>query len=162
MVFSDALDREAAWLNAVDTLPSLLLANGGPFAVIQARWPRTMWSNKTGLYVTRTPGHTAQLERFAAQRQMLKHHLRIIAHWPFTSGSGSSEADQFAFDQAIDLVLARVAGVRGDKTHGGRFLSVAEDPAMVDVDIDDAEQAITAGHIRARITYWADDTETNN
>jgi hypothetical protein len=34
-----AASREAAWFSAVDSLPSLLTANEGPWDVVQAYWP---------------------------------------------------------------------------------------------------------------------------
>ena len=161
MAYSDALDRETAWLTTVDTLPSLLTVNGGPFQVVQARYPRTPAKMKTALYVTRYPGSSMQGERFAIGRTLQTHHLRLIAEWPITSGQGSAEADQLAFDEAIDLILTRVYGPLGDKTHGGRFLSVAENPApgVVNVDADDPIRAIAAGRFTTRIDYHADDTE---
>jgi hypothetical protein len=49
-----------------------------------------------------------------------------------------------------------------DKTHGGRFLSVAENPPQSDVDFADPEGSLTPNaELRVDITYWADDFETN-
>ena len=49
-----AEEREAAWLTSVDTLPSLLTANGGPFEVVQAFWPGAKFAaKKTAIYVQR-------------------------------------------------------------------------------------------------------------
>jgi hypothetical protein len=163
MAFSDSLDREAAWLNTTgDGLPELPAPNG-PFQIIQARWPRVQSTRKTGIYVLRQPGNSAKLNRFGAQRSMLTTHLQLRILWPLTSGVGSAEADQLLLERAIDAVLARVQGPLGDKTHGGRFLSVAENPDYIDLTVDDPEQAIAQGGIfRAQITYSADDADFNN
>ena len=156
-----ALDREAAWLTTSDALGALLAANGGPFDIVQARRPRTPSKSKRCLYVTRQPAMSARYERTATGRTMPIHHFRLDLDWPLTLGSGSAEAEQLNVDQAIDLIIARVLGPLGDKTHGGRFLSVAEDPTAVAVDADDPAAAIAAGRFTARITYTADDTELN-
>lgn len=160
MEFSDALDREAAWLSAVDSLPSLLSVNGGPFQTIQARWPRTLDTLTYGIYVVRAPGRSAHYNRTAAQRQELITSLQLRCVWPLTSGVGSAENDQLAFDQAIDKVLTRVLGNLGDHTHGGRFAWAAEDGSL-DVDYADPAQAVDVGTFTARITYLVADLETN-
>ncbi|MGW1073134.1 hypothetical protein [Streptomyces sp. NPDC002537] len=51
--------------------------------------------------------------------------LKLI--WPLSSGQGVAEADQWAFDAAVDELLARIDGFPDDKSHGGRFRAVAED-----------------------------------
>jgi hypothetical protein len=157
--YSDALDRETAWLTTVDALPALLTVNGGPFDIVQARRPRTPTKSKRCLYVTRQPGMSAHWARTATGRTMATHHLRLEVDWPITVGTGSAETEQLNVDQAIDLVITRVLGPLGDKTHGGRFLSVAEDTSGVDVDADDPATAISRGRFTARITYHADDPE---
>jgi hypothetical protein len=97
------------------------------------------------------------------QRTMMTHHLLLRLYWPLTSGQGAAEADQLAFEQAIDQVLTRIEGPFGDKTHGGRFLSVAENPDYIDVDYTDPGQGIAgAGIFTAHLTYAADDADFNN
>ena len=160
--YSDALDREIDWLTAVDTLPALLAADGGPFAIAQARWPRTMAKQKRALYLTRMAGHSAEVDRFANVRQMMRHRFVLHLMWPLNLGTGKAEDEQLAFEQAIDKVLARVLGLPFDKTHGGRFLSVAEGPEHVVVEQDDPAQGIAEQIFTARITYSADDPETTN
>jgi hypothetical protein len=58
-------------------------------------------------------------------------------------------------------LLQRILGPLGDKTHGGRFLSVAEGPGLVDVDYTDPDATIELGVLRAEVTYSADDREIN-
>jgi len=83
--------------------------------------------------------------------------------WPVRAGSADiAEKEQQAFDTAIGYLLQRIRGLFGDKTHGGRFLPVAEVPmeGSVQVDYDDPEQTIQATKsLRATVTYWADDNE---
>lgn len=159
MSTADAVDREAAWLaTSGDGLPALLTAAGGPFGVVQAYWPRTPGKRTAGqLYVMR---RTLTEKRFANQRRMATHHLVLKLIWPLTSGSGNAEADQRAFDVAVDQVLTRIGGYRGDKTHGGRFLSVAEDPPTVSIHFDDPAATLPPeAEFRAEITYAADDVD---
>jgi len=163
-VFSDALDREAAWL-AEDSgggLP-VLKRPVGPFEIIQPRWPRVASTRKTSIYVLRAPGMSGRIQRTAGQRSMLTTRFVLHLKWPLTNGAGSAEAEQLLFEQAIDHVLTRVQGPFGDKTHGGRFQSVAESPDYIDVDYSDPERGIADGGIfTATITYSADDPDFNN
>lgn len=162
-MFSDAVDREATWLNTFgDGLPSLNAAQGGPFQILQARWPRIPSTSKTQLYVLRNPSNSYRLERFADIRSQPKTELMLKLLWPMTQGSGSGEAEQLLFEQAIDQVLLRVQGPLTDKTHGGQFLSVAEGHAGITVNYDDIEQTMQARVFKAAITYTADDTEIIN
>lgn len=165
MSTADAVDREAAWLATVtDSLPALPETAGGPWQVIQAYWPGArMAGQKTGIYVLRT-----QLEdaRHGSQRIRPAYEFRLQLVWPVRlATAGNAEAEQRALDAAVDLLLQRIRGPLGDKTHGGRFLSVGEDlgkPAPA-VAWDDPEQTIPAGKsLRATVTYHADDYETND
>ena len=158
-MFSDALDREAAWLSASDSLPLLVGQPSAPFQIVQARWPRMTATKKRGLYVLR---HGSKVERISSQRSMLTHRLRLELMWPLSSGVGSAEKDQQAFEQAVDLVLQRIEGPLGDKTHGGRFLSVGEHPEFIDVEMGDPVQDVQTGLFTCRISYSADDQDFNN
>jgi hypothetical protein len=162
-MFSDAVDREAAWLSSYgDGLPTLIASQGGPYQILQPRWPRTPSTSKTGLYVLRASSVSYQIDRFAAVRSMPTTQLMLRLVWPLTSGQGSAEADQLAFEQSIDLVLTRIEGLLGDKTHGGRFLSVGEGRGGIVVNYDDVETTMQSRHYRATITYTADDVEFTN
>jgi hypothetical protein len=140
-----------------DGLPALL-APLGPWGVLQGYQPRTPAERSVGqLYVLR---QRIREKRFANQRRMAKYEFLLRLVWPLNSGIGNAEEDQAAFDAAVDLVLLRVGGFRGDKSHGGRFLSVGEDPDEVDVRFDPPAATLTAdATLRAEITYWADDFE---
>lgn len=158
-MFSDALDRETAWLTTTgDTLPDLTEL----FQVIQARWPRTPAKMKTSLYVLRQPGTSFHLERFASIRTLPTTSFLLRLAWPLNDGTGSAETSQLAFEQAIDAVVTRILGLIEDKTHGGRFLSVAEDRAGVNVQYDDPAEGISRGLFTARVLYNGDDPELNN
>jgi hypothetical protein len=162
-MFSDALDREAEWLSVVgDGLPALTGTQDAPFEIVQARQPRLQAMSKRAIYVLRAPSPSARLTRFAAQRSMLTTHLMLRLHWPFRDGRGSAEAEQVAFEQAIDMVLVRVQGLFSDKTHGGRFLSVAENPDDINIDYTDPMEGVQAFRFLAHMTYSADDTDFNN
>lgn len=160
MSTADAVAREAAWLsayNAADGLPGLLAVNGGPFDVVQAYVPRTGAQRQSRLYVTRTQ---LRVERFGFNRKINHHSFMLRLYWPQTSPSGQAESVQADFDAAVDLVVQRVSGLVMDKTHGARFLSVAEDPADIDVQFADPEQSIQArAELTATITYQADDQD---
>lgn len=160
MSTADAVQREADWLrayDAADDLPGLLKASGGPFDVVQAYVPRTGAQRQTRLYVTRAQ---LRVERFGFNRKINHHTFMLRLYWPQTSPSGQAESVQQDFDTAVDLVVQRVSGLFQDKTHGSRFLSVAEDPASIDVQFADPEASIQAkAELTATITYQADDQD---
>lgn len=157
MSTADAVDREVAWLQTSgDGLPALLVSAGGPWDNVQAYQPRTPGKRASNLYVLRRGIHE---KRFANVRRMPTYEFVLKAVWPLSSGQGIAEADQRAFDAAVDLVLTRIGGLVGDKSHGGRFLSVAENPEYVNVRFADPEQTLGASEFHAEITYYADDTE---
>lgn len=159
MSTADAVDREAAWLSTsvIDGLPNLLASSGGPWASIQPYQPRTPGRRSTYVIVLRRQIHE---KRFANIRRMPTYEFVLKLIWPLTSGQGRAEDDQRAFDVAIDQLLQRIDGFPGDKTHGGRFRSVAEDPAYVTVRFDDPTTTMPGdAEFRAEITYFADDFE---
>jgi hypothetical protein len=158
MSTADAVDRETAWLaTTTDSLPALLASAGGPFDVVQAYWRRTPQGRAKQLFVLRK---SLQEERFANVRRMPRYRFELRITWPQSSATGAAEDPQRALDAAIDLVLQRVGGLVGDKSHGGRFLSVAEHPPEVTVDFADPERSMDArADLQATVSYWADDTE---
>lgn len=160
MSTADAVSREAEWLrdySAADGLPALLKARGGPFDVVQAYIPRTGGQRQTRLYVTRS---SLRVERFGFNRKINHHTFMLRLYWPQSSPTGQAESVQQNFDTAVDLVLQRVSGLFQDKTHGARFLSVAEDPMQIDVAFADPEASIQAKvELTATITYQADDQD---
>jgi hypothetical protein len=159
MSTADAVDREAAWLQTSgDSLAALLATAGGPFDNVQAYYPRTPSMEQRTLYVLR---RRISQPRTANVRLQSRYPFHLIAWWPFLDGTGDAEAEQRALDAAVELVLLRISGPLLDKTHGGRFLSVAENPRSVEVEFGDPEQSIPLGWLRADITYNADDPELN-
>lgn len=163
-----AVDDEAAWLVSFnDGLPALLSSVGGPWDVIQAYAPRTPYQQQTQIYVLR---RRAATERFSQQRRMATHRFVLALVWPVgssTIGEGIAEQEQRAFDAAIDLLVTRIEGTLTDKTHGGRFLSVAESTGgssqtgagggpQIDVEYADPLQAAAAGFLTANVSYPAD------
>jgi hypothetical protein len=157
---ADAVAREAEWLagfDATDGLPGLLAAYGGPFDVVHAYLPRTPAQRKRALYVLRS---NLRVERFGFNRKINHHTFMLRLSWPQTSQTGDAESVQAAFDTAVDLVVQRVAGLFLDKTHGARFMSVAENPADIAVDFADPEQSTKdRADLTAVITYVADDQD---
>lgn len=164
MSTADACDREAAWLNTIgDGLPALPAAAGGPWKVIQAYWPGLRQATqKTSIYVTRT--HLAD-DRVANLRVRDSYMFRLKLVWPVLAATAPlAETEQRNLDLAIDLLITRIRGPVGDKTHGARFLSVGEVPREmpVTVEFDDPEVTIPADKsLRAVCTYYADDYEIN-
>jgi hypothetical protein len=158
---ADAVDREVAWLTTSinDGLPILLANGGGPWGNVQAYMARTPGKRGSNIFVLRRQIHD---RRLASQRRMPTYEFVLKMIWPLSSGSGNAEADQRAFDAAIDLVLLRIDGFRGDKSHGGRFRSVASNPEYVNIVFTDPEQTLGAGEFHAEITYFADDFEVIN
>lgn len=162
MSLADAPTREAEWLTTTgDGLPSLLTADGGPWDVIQAYLPRSPQTRKTQVYVLRRryPTH-----RIAQQRRRATHQFHLVCQWPIgatTVGTPLAEDEQQAFDNALALLVQRIEAFTFDKTHGGRFESVAEgdDQAVIDVQLGDPGQDIPNGVLTAQVTYNADDTE---
>jgi hypothetical protein len=154
--------REAAWLiTSGDGLPALLKAAGGSWDIIQAYATRSPAQQKTQLYVMRRRLQTA---RFANTRRLPTYHFHLAAVWPIgatAAGPQIAELEQAAFDAALDLLIQRIEGWPGDKSHGGRFLSVAEAPtgSTIDVEVGDPVQGIASGQLTAAITYSADDQD---
>ena len=173
---ADAVDREAQWLatpgNANDQLPTLLTKDGGPWEIIQPYWARTPNNRKTRVYVLRSD---INVMRYASIRTIFGYEFSLRAFWPLSSGAGVAEDDQRAFDVAIHMLLMRVRGVNpnaplgADKTHGGRFLQVAEGSDIthttpgVRVHFEDPQHTIEDGvEFQATITYAADDRDFND
>jgi hypothetical protein len=166
---ADACDRESAFLNlTTDGLPVLLASAGGKWDLIQAYVPRTPAARKNQIWVTRSD---FILERTANQRSMPTYAIELRLLWTLSSGIGSGEADQRAFDVAINDVVMRVrgtppgfaGGIGMDKTHGGAFLSAAENPSRVIVHYTPADMTVVNGaFFEARITYAVDDFDFND
>lgn len=155
---ADVASREAAWLNSFgDGLPALTTVNGGPWDVIQAYNPRTPGKRRNTIYVTR-PDFT--VIRFGNIRQMPHYTIKLELMYSLSNIGGSEEVDQANFDSAVDLVLQRILGLPQDKSHGGRFLSVAEKPEFVHFEQVDPVQTIAsnAAYIGSFV-YHADDFE---
>ncbi len=143
-----------------DGLPALHADQDGPFSIIQAYDTRTPQTRLAGIYVLRPRIIRA---RFAQQRKINRYDFRLKLVWPIgatTSGSGLWETEQRAFDAAVELLLQRIDGFPLDKTHGGRFMSVAEapEPGAVTVAFADPAQA-RANVLEATIAYLADDID---
>lgn len=167
---ADVCDREAAFLQlTADGLPVLPKSAGGKWDLIQAYVPRTPATRQNQIWVTRT-GFV--LERTAQQRTMPTYQIELRLLWTLSSGVGSAETDQRAFDAAIDDVVMRVlgtppgfqGGVGMDKTHDGKFLSAAENPRHLEVryvPADEAMKNVPVG-FEARMTYSVDDFEMND
>lgn len=164
---SNAVDREAAWLaTTTDTLPALLATAGGPWQVVQAYWPGSrLRAQETGIYVTRT--HLAD-DHPVAMRFRPQYAFKLKLNWPVRAVSVIAETEQRNMDAAIGLLLQRIRGFPpigiqpADKTHGGRFLSVAEVPEEQPclVTFDDPEITIPAEKaLRCAVTYYADEIE---
>jgi hypothetical protein len=180
---SDAVTREAAWLaQSYDSLPALLKSAGGQWDVVQGYWPGDgLTRGKSGIYVTRA---RVDDDHPSPWRYRPRHIFRLKLIWPIAAAAASppetdaspggiesspaesepspAEIEQQNFDNAIGDLLVRIRGPQGDKTHGGRFLSVAEVPTegSVSVVFDDPEITIRAANqLRATVTYYADDSE---
>lgn len=155
--------REAGWLTTVDSLPSLLAANGGPWEVLQAFWTRTPGTQKTQLYVCSL---SIDDQRTANIRIMPHYEITLAMYWPIrATGSPLAEIEQQNLKNAIDLTLQRIRGPVNDKSHGGAFLSAGETPRSpgVHVTIEPPWVTIPADkELRGTITYYCDDFEIND
>lgn len=154
--------REAAYLaTSGDGLPALLTADGGPWQVVQAFDPvATRRTEQSWIYVTcRRVADT----RASNQRIRPQYEITLDLHWPVHQTTPAIAAGEMQnLKNAADLVVQRIRGPVGDKTHGGRFLSVAEVPRRVDVAFEDASATIQgAKYVGAVITYRIDDYEIN-
>jgi hypothetical protein len=135
----------------------LLSSASGPFDVIQGYWPRTPSTERRGLYVMR---QRIRQPRFADVRLMSQYPFLLRLLWPMLDNTGSAENEQQALDNAVELVFQRVTGPPFDKTHGNRFLSVAENPRTLDAVFHDPERTIGQfGALICDVTYSADDPE---
>lgn len=142
MGYGDAVAREVAWLTAdlsAFSIGPLLDDQGGPFAVIKGfgRSAKARVQGRT-LFVSR---ERVTEVRFDIQHKQHVHQLRLKIGWPIRSTT--QETDLAALDNALELLLTRVRGPFGDKTHGGRFLQVAEGDEgtspLIQVEYDEPE-----------------------
>lgn len=163
MSTDSAVAREAAWLAQTgDGLPSLL-SPPGPWQNVQPYWPRTPATNQSGIYVTRSRLAAAKP---AAQRIRPGYAFRLKMTWPLVGVSAPVfETAQQEFDEAVHLLVIRIVGPLGDKSHGGRFLSAGETPGRppeVTVEFEDPEECLARySQLRASATYSVDDYETS-
>jgi hypothetical protein len=155
---ADAVDRETTWLQTVgDGLPELPAIAGGPFQVIEAYLPFIPQSKARQLYVLRSE---IQEDRTANVRTQDHYPFILRVIWPLSNGQGNAQQDQRDMDAALDKLVGRIRGKPGDKTHGGQFLDVGEEPRQVHVQILPPEQTMPeTGDLRALITYRANDFE---
>lgn len=169
MSSADAVQREADWLSGAaitsgttgQTLPALVVAQGGLWDVVQAYVPRTSKTTVNRIYVTRA---RLQSHRVAMQRVRNSHDFRLKLYWKIGSTTQAvdiAEQEQQALDNAVEDLLLRIRAFRDDHTHGGRFLSVAEADGRAEIDVQygDPEVDIPAGILTASVTYSADDPE---
>lgn len=165
MAAQSVVQREATWLaayNPADGLPALLSSAGGRWDIVAAYLPRTPPTRQTAIYLVR-----ASLEetRFANQRKRQTHGFHARLFWPIgssTTASGMWESEQYAFDLAVDDLVARIRGTLLDHTHGGQFLSVAEAPTGGHIGVRFAEPTASASGpamLIADVTYFADSTD---
>lgn len=149
MSFADALTREEAWLQAdlaADGLPPLLDSVGdlsGPFQTVEA-YGRRLDQRGHQLFVCRDPYVERRIDN-AGQWRQGDYGIAVMILWRQQSNASRAEVDQLALDQALERVLARVRGLPADHTHGGRFFSVAEDPAGIRVEYPDPRTILTPG-----------------
>lgn len=159
MTTADAVDRETAWLtNSGDGLPALLAADGGPWDLIQAYQPRTPPTQERSIFVLRLEFDD---DRFDNVRKMVSYSFALRVNWPILASTGSAEDEQRALDAAIWQLLQRVRGPEFDKTHGGRFTSVGENPGKIRWRQDDPLKTIPAKVLTGEFSYFADDEEEN-
>lgn len=168
MSTSDAAARECAWLSTVDSLPSLLSEDGGPWDVLQAYWPGAHFAkDKHGLYVDALKVDDPRVSNLRVRPQ---YQITLTLTWPVkgqgaTAGASATtripETEQQNLDDAKDLIIQRIRGFPGDHTHGGRFLSVAENPRTVSYVKQDPAVTVPLRELRAVVTYRADDYEVN-
>lgn len=161
---ANAVSREVAWLKiSNDALPALLAANDGPWEIIQGYWPRTMATQKTGIYVLRSSWSD---DRSANQRIRPTYEFTLRLVWPVRMTTTSlAEGEQQALDDAIDLLVQRIRGPINDKSHNGAFLSVGENPRSpgVRVTFEDPATTISASKaLFASVVYYADDLEVQD
>jgi len=151
--------REAAWLATTgDSLPSLLSADGGPWDVIQAWDPGSRLNyQKYGIYVWSRP--LADM-RVSSQRIMPRYTFQLACVWPVKNPVAPlAETAQEALKSATVLLLQRVRGFVGDKSHGGRFLSVAESGQPQALLTDPRTTITQKGALEQIVTYQGDDYE---
>lgn len=157
----DAVTREVAWLNTTgDGLPDLPKSAGGPWDVIQRYSARTPAVRKCAIYAL-LPTMTETRISNARKRQTFTFRHRL--EWPIggsTVDTGFWEQEQDNFAGAVDLLVARIRGTLRDHSHGGRFLSAAEEGpngriiATFEDPPDSRAQGIAL--LRGHIVYTAD------
>lgn len=164
MSTADAVSREAAWLaTSGDGLPALLTADGGPWDIVQPYYRRTPPSEKTSIYVLRS---ALSDNRAANIRIRTTYEFSLKLVWPVRmTGTSMAEQEQQDLDDAVDLLIQRIRGTVNDKSHGGRFLSVGEDPRQPGVHVTFEDPEITIPQLkslRGTVSYYADDFEVND
>ena len=154
--------REAAWLTAVDSLPSLLAADGGPWQVVQAFYSRTPATQQTRIFVWSS---VVDDNRTSNQRIMPRYEITLGLFWPVrVTTAPLAETEQQNMKDAVDLLVQRIRGPVGDKTHGGAFLSAGEVPRMPGVRVTYEHPWVTIPadkELRGQVVYYVDDFEIN-
>jgi hypothetical protein len=100
-------------------------------------------------------------QRVSNRRIRPQYEITLECNWPVrTPVPPIAETEQQNLKDAVDLVLRRIRGFPGDKTHGGRFLSVGEVGQHPEVTFGDADATIREGkYVACLISYKADDFE---
>ena len=122
---ADAVAREAEWFvgdHVADGLPALLAATGndGPFGVVGA-YPRRLSQRAHQCYVWR---EALTDTRRGAGLHELRHFLVATVLWSQAASPERAHNDQAALDAALERIFTRIVGA-GNRSHGGRFTSVA-------------------------------------
>lgn len=164
MSTADAVSRETAWLcRSGDGLPALLTAAGGPWDNIQSYCARTPATQQNTIYVLRSSWSD---DRASNQRIRPTYEFTLKLVWPIRqTASPIAEGEQQNLDDAIDLLIQRIRGPINDKSHGGAFLSVGENPRSPGVRVVTEDPEITIDAVKAlrcSVVYYADDFEAQD
>lgn len=112
------VDAEAAFLADATEAPELVeLLTVTPYFRNRPRGVKAADLRKTSTVERRVS--VGRVERI--------HTFEIRVQWPITAGTKRLDEDQRYLEHALDLLCARIRNTVGDHTHGGLFLSVAED-----------------------------------
>lgn len=130
--FADVPQREADWLNedlSAFGLAPLAKTLGGPFDLI-APYPRSLSARSRQLFVYRARSFERRIGNGIKQAH---HELVVRILWEQVSPDEKAHIDQAGLDVALDALVDRIRGLppgtagtpAGDRSHGGRFWSVA-------------------------------------
>ena len=124
MGYAEALTAEEDWFTSpLVGVPPLIKEDGGPFDVCAAQVRRLSQAPRQ-LFLGHTRSTDGRQSKTPDHR--IDHEIVALVFWSAIGAGARAHRDQAELDAAVERVLARIRGLQGDSTHGGRWWGVGE------------------------------------